>query len=333
MINQLASGPAFFGTRGSGLPAEPLRASEQTASDPAGERSAGAAFERQSGSSASAPVRSLIPAAVLAIQESDDSIPTGSRNGAQTAAGDKPGQADEQTGTSGSAGTQTASAVAGQSEAAAEQQAKQAAEKKEDPDGDGLNEAEEKQVEKLKERDREVRAHEQAHARVGGAYASAPSYTFQQGPDGKRYAVGGEVQIDTSTERTPEATVRKMEIVIRAALAPAEPSSQDLKVAQQARAQMAEAQAQARAEKAEEQKSQRGEGSDENSSGDVSSATDPSRSQEGGGSRSAGSPEDKGSKAGKQSETEKAAELYQSIAQATAQNSATAQSLFQAIFA
>lgn len=124
--------------------------------------------------------------------------------------------------------------------------------KEEDPDGDGLNEAEEKQVEELAKRDREVRAHEQAHARVGGAYASAPSYTFQQGPDGKRYAIGGEVQIDTAKERTPEATIRKMQIVIRAATAPAEPSSQDLKVAQQARSQLSEAQAQLRQQKAEE---------------------------------------------------------------------------------
>ena len=128
----------------------------------------------------------------------------------------------------------------------------QAAEEKEDPDGDGLNAAEEKQVDKLKQRDREVRAHEQAHARVGGAYAGAPSYTFQQGPDGKRYAIGGEVQTDTATERTPEATIRKMQVVIRAATAPAEPSSQDLKVAQQARAQLSEAQAQLRQQKTEE---------------------------------------------------------------------------------
>ncbi|WP_150522720.1 putative metalloprotease CJM1_0395 family protein [Roseibium sediminis] len=128
----------------------------------------------------------------------------------------------------------------------------QSSEDKEGPDGDGLDPAEEKQVDKLKQRDREVRAHEQAHARVGGAYAGAPSYTFQQGPDGKRYAIGGEVQIDTSTERTPEATIRKMQVVIRAATAPAEPSSQDLKVAQQARAQLSEAQAQLRQQKTEE---------------------------------------------------------------------------------
>jgi hypothetical protein len=127
-------------------------------------------------------------------------------------------------------------------------------EDKEDPDGDGLNEAEEKQVQEMKQRDREVRAHEQAHARVGGAYASAPSYTFQQGPDGKRYAVGGEVQIDTAKERTPEATVRKMRVVISAALAPAEPSGQDLSVAQQARSQLSEAQAELRQQKLEELK-------------------------------------------------------------------------------
>jgi SprA family protein len=131
-------------------------------------------------------------------------------------------------------------------------QSQESADKEEDPDGDGLNEAEEKQVKELAKRDREVKAHEQAHARVGGAYAGAPSYTFQQGPDGKRYAVGGEVQIDTAKEKTPEATIRKMQIVIRAATAPAEPSSQDMKVAQQARSQLSEAQGQLRQQKTEE---------------------------------------------------------------------------------
>lgn len=134
-------------------------------------------------------------------------------------------------------------------------------EAEEDADGDGLTAEEEKQVEELKQRDREVRAHEQAHARAGGAYAGAPSYTFQQGPDGKRYAIGGEVQIETSKERTPEATIRKMQIVIRAATAPADPSSQDMKVAQQARATLQEAQAEARQERqAELQGDEEGEG-------------------------------------------------------------------------
>ncbi|MDC7717344.1 putative metalloprotease CJM1_0395 family protein [Vogesella sp. DC21W] len=99
-----------------------------------------------------------------------------------------------------------------------------------------LSEEEEKQVEKLKARDSEVRAHEQAHmAAAGGVSVSGPSYSYQQGPDGKRYAVGGNVSIDASPGRTPEDTLRKAQAVQRAALAPAEPSGQDQAVAAQAR--------------------------------------------------------------------------------------------------
>jgi len=188
----------------------------------------------------------LTSEAVLALQKADAQEETSNR--------DRPDDgADEGTGEDAADGAGTGqSTVSGGGVAETAAQAGEDPEKEEDPDGDGLNEAEEKQVEKLAQRDREVRAHEQAHARVGGAYASAPSYTFQQGPDGKRYAIGGEVQIDTAKERTPEATIRKMQIVIRAATAPAEPSSQDLKVAQQARSQLSEAQAELRQQKAEE---------------------------------------------------------------------------------
>ena len=90
-------------------------------------------------------------------------------------------------------------------------------------------------VSKLKARDREVRAHEAAHAAVGGQYAGAPTYTYQRGPNGVNYAVGGEVSISTSEiAGDPEATLQKALQVQRAALAPAEPSSQDRKVAAQA---------------------------------------------------------------------------------------------------
>ena len=96
-------------------------------------------------------------------------------------------------------------------------------------------EAELQQIRKLAERDREVRAHEQAHQAVGGQYAGAASYTFERGPDGKNYAVGGEVPIDTGkVANDPEATLDKAETIRRAALAPAEPSSQDRRVAAQA---------------------------------------------------------------------------------------------------
>ncbi|MBO6826079.1 MAG: hypothetical protein JJ879_07750 [Sneathiella sp.] len=106
----------------------------------------------------------------------------------------------------------------------------------------GLSEEQAAQVKQLKERDREVRAHEQAHAQVGGQYAGSPTYEYQTGPDNQRYAVGGEVKIDTSEiPGDPEATITKMDIVIRAALAPAEPSAQDRKVAAMASAKKSEA--------------------------------------------------------------------------------------------
>ncbi|MFI8745870.1 putative metalloprotease CJM1_0395 family protein [Pseudomonas sp. NPDC077186] len=113
--------------------------------------------------------------------------------------------------------------------------------------GDGEPSAQQQRLERLEiaelsQRDREVRAHEQAHAAVGGQYAGAPSYSFKRGPDGQRYAVSGEVSIDTApVPNDPEATLRKMEVVLRAALAPVEPSAQDLRVAAQAQAQAAQA--------------------------------------------------------------------------------------------
>lgn len=116
-----------------------------------------------------------------------------------------------------------------------------------------LSEEDRKVVEKLKARDREVRAHEQAHKSVGGQYAGSISYTFQKGPDGRSYAVGGEVPIDASEiGGDPAATIEKMRVVKAAALAPAEPSSQDRKVAAIADAKMAQAQAELRQKQSDE---------------------------------------------------------------------------------
>ncbi len=118
-----------------------------------------------------------------------------------------------------------------------------------------LSEEERAHVDELKARDREVRAHEQAHAIVGGQYAGAPSYTYQTGPDNQRYAVGGEVAIDVApVEGDPEATIDKMSIVIAAALAPAEPSPQDRKVAALAQSQLTQAMAELLSQRAEERK-------------------------------------------------------------------------------
>lgn len=98
-----------------------------------------------------------------------------------------------------------------------------------------LTEEDKQQVTTLKKRDNEVRAHEQAHMAAGsGIVQGGATYEYQAGPDGKQYAVGGEVKIDVSPEHTPEATIRKMEQVRRAALAPAQPSGTDRAVAAQA---------------------------------------------------------------------------------------------------
>lgn len=92
-----------------------------------------------------------------------------------------------------------------------------------------------REIEKLQERDQEVRDHEQAHQRVGGQYAGAPSYEYTTGPDAQRYAKAGEVSIDTAEiPRDPAATIRKMQTVQSAALAPEEPSAQDFSVARAA---------------------------------------------------------------------------------------------------
>ncbi|MCD6292957.1 MAG: catalase [Deltaproteobacteria bacterium] len=98
-----------------------------------------------------------------------------------------------------------------------------------------LSDEEERQVDQLKKRDAEVKAHERAHIAAGGSYVSGgASYEYERGPDNQNYAVGGEVSIDVSAENTPEATIRKMQIVKRAALAPKDPSGQDRSVAAQA---------------------------------------------------------------------------------------------------
>ena len=84
---------------------------------------------------------------------------------------------------------------------------------------------------KLQQRDAHVKAHEMAHKAAGGNLAGSASYTYKTGPDGKRYAVAGEVPIAIKKGKTAEETIMNMEIVKASALAPSDPSSADLKVA------------------------------------------------------------------------------------------------------
>jgi SprA-related family len=106
------------------------------------------------------------------------------------------------------------------------------------------------EISQLEITDRHVRAHEQAHLAAAGPYATGgPSYTFAIGPDGQRYAVGGEVTLDTSPDPAgPEATVQKAKTIQAAANAPVDPSTQDRMVAAQAAQMEADAEAEIFAE-------------------------------------------------------------------------------------
>lgn len=109
--------------------------------------------------------------------------------------------------------------------------------------GRELDQKELQLVEELKKVDQEVRRHEMAHIAAGGRYiTSGANFSYKKGPDGKNYAVGGEVSIDTSpVPGDPQATIQKMRQVKSAALAPANPSAQDLKVAANATSQVSKA--------------------------------------------------------------------------------------------
>lgn len=127
-------------------------------------------------------------------------------------------------------------------------------------DPENLSEEEQQEVEKLKQRDREVRAHEQAHRAAGGGLTGSPTFKTVRGPDGHSYAVSGEVKIDTSpVPNNPEATIRKLEQVKRAALAPSNPSGKDRQVAAEAEAKIQQARQEKREQDAEELKEANGE--------------------------------------------------------------------------
>lgn len=133
-----------------------------------------------------------------------------------------------------------------------------------------LTPEEKKEVEKLQKTDQKVRAHEQAHLAAGaGLVRGGASYEYTRGPDGKMYVVGGEVKIDISpVPGKPQETIRKMEKVVAAALAPVDPSPQDRAVATMAR----NIQAKAQMEKAEEDRKKlnnKSQSTDENSNNTV----------------------------------------------------------------
>lgn len=174
-------------------------------------------------------------AVALGLARSQEPVPDSTR--AEPEPSDD-GEAPEATG-SDAAGS---AASTSEPEAASRGAAAAASSAEEEPSED-----ERAEVDQMKRRDREVRTHEQAHKAAGGGHTGSIRLSYQMGPDGKRYAVEGSVSIDVSpVAGDPAATLRKMEVVHRAANAPASPSGADRAVAaqaqrasQQARAQMA----------------------------------------------------------------------------------------------
>ena len=115
-----------------------------------------------------------------------------------------------------------------------------------------LSLGEEQLVKDLEARDSEVRAHESAHQAAGGGMTGAASFTYQQGPDGKMYAIGGEVSISMKGGSTPEETIANARQVATAAMAAGDPSPQDFAVASSARIMEMKAQQQLAKEQQEE---------------------------------------------------------------------------------
>ena len=87
-------------------------------------------------------------------------------------------------------------------------------------------------VQEMRQTDQRVRAHEQAHASAG---AHNVRYEYETGPDGRQYAVAGTADIEIfAPADDPAAKIAQAQKMRAAALAPADPSGQDLAVAAKA---------------------------------------------------------------------------------------------------
>ena len=117
---------------------------------------------------------------------------------------------------------------------------------------DKLSEDEKRLVNDLKSRDSEVRVHEAAHQGAGGGMTGAASFTYQQGPDGRMYAIGGEVSISVPSGSTPQESIQNAKQAIAAAMAPSDPSGQDFAVASSAMVMLMKAEQQLAKESQEE---------------------------------------------------------------------------------
>ncbi len=88
-------------------------------------------------------------------------------------------------------------------------------------------------LDKFKNLDSEIKTHEQSHA--AGATTTAPiQYNYQVGPDGKLYANGGSVRLDTSIPKNEGSANAKLEELKDASTAVDALSSADAQIARTA---------------------------------------------------------------------------------------------------
>lgn len=114
-----------------------------------------------------------------------------------------------------------------------------------------------KEIEQLKQIEEEVIIHENAHKAAGAGVTGAVTYSHTTGPDDQRYINGGEVSIQMpSGGGEPDETIALLEKVRQAALAPSQPSPQDLRVAASASAQINQVRAEKNGESIEESQEQ-----------------------------------------------------------------------------
>lgn len=94
-----------------------------------------------------------------------------------------------------------------------------------------LSDGERAALDRLRQRDQQVRQEEKAHAAIAGDLAGPISYTYQRGPDGRNYAVGGSVPIRAQTSGDPNEIARIGARLAAAAHGAVNPSGADLSVA------------------------------------------------------------------------------------------------------
>lgn len=88
-------------------------------------------------------------------------------------------------------------------------------------------------LDKFKNLDAQIKGHEQLHASLGDT-KGAISYNYQTGPDGKLYATGGSVRMDTSIPQDEEAALAKLDKLANAVSAPSGLSNADAAISRAA---------------------------------------------------------------------------------------------------